>query len=178
MSNQTSTPGGPRLTASVPSMRLLFPSKTGSAGYTLVEMAIAIFIGSIIILSAVTCFRVVTKTIASVNALSTENSLLRTGMQLALQDADYWHSEADSNMPYNKGWTRVPQSPTNPFIRRPFQAIRFAPRTDTGERDPNPGVRLPNMLDYSLFNAAAPASPVSSDPWDSSQAYWKRSVQL
>jgi hypothetical protein len=163
---------GIRLNNVVPTVRVLAGCRRPSSAYTLIEMAIAIFVGTIIILSAVTCFRVITKTIASVNELSTENGLLRTGMQLALQDVDYWHSEADANQPYYKGWTRVPQTPAAPYLRRPFQAIRFCPRTDTAERDPNPGVRAPNNLDYSLYNAAAPVSTVSQDPWDTSKAFW------
>ncbi len=164
----------------VPTLAAIARRKHLSA-FTLVELMVAVAISSIIVLTAVSCFRMVTKAIASANTLSTENSLLRSGFLLAIQDVDYWHSHADANAPYNKGFMRQQARLDNPATndgggdsicentwRRPFQPVRYAPRTDTAERDPFPAEAAPFTgvaRDCGYYNDALPT--VAARPeWD------------
>ncbi len=174
----------------VPSLARIVARPVGSRqGFTLIEMMIGVALSAVIVLTAVSCFRMVTKAIAAANVLSTENGLLRAGFQVAMLDVDYWHSHADDQAPYNKGFMRQQTQRDNPatddtvdstndagFVgatdvrvlvhenslvesgwRRPFQPVRFAPRTDTNERDVNDPAR---GADY--YNAASPTTP----DWD------------
>lgn len=175
----------PRSTpALVPSLRRLAAQAAPRRGFTLVEVLVAIAISSVIVLMAVSTFRMISKVLQTSNALMGENALLRTGMQLALQDVDYWHSHANEREPYDKGWTRVRAAPDDPAtgfiaedkVRRPFQPIRFSPRTDTAERDPFPG-QHGTPLDYSYFNAAAPTLPNGTVVWHSSDDFWEDPYQ-
>jgi prepilin-type N-terminal cleavage/methylation domain-containing protein len=158
-----------RLRYVVPGLRALFVARpTSLQAFTLIEIMVAITISTVIILCAVSCFRMISKAIATATAMSNVNSLLRTGLQLAWQDTDYWHSSADPNLPYSKGWSRLPTGPGTNLAeqqniwRRPFQPIRFVPRTDTSIADPNSTASDPTK-NYSLFNATAPTLSHSSD---------------
>lgn len=153
--------------------------RCATAGFTLIEMMVSIALASILILCAVTCFRMISKAVSTANAINTENSMLRTGMELALLDVDYWQSHANERPPYNKGWTRVRSQPDDAgtnfadetMMRRPFQPIRYSPRTDTNERDPYPGAHGTSPLDYSLYNSATPTKPRWNDLFDANDDY-------
>jgi prepilin-type N-terminal cleavage/methylation domain-containing protein len=148
-----------RLRAPVPTLAALARAPRASRGFTLVEVLVAVAISSLIILTAVSCFRMITKAISAANALSTENALLRTGFQLSLLDVDYWHSHADSQPPFGKGFMRQASGVDDPSttavyengMRRPFQPVRYASRTDAAERDPVAA------RGQGLYNAASPS---------------------
>jgi prepilin-type N-terminal cleavage/methylation domain-containing protein len=159
----------PRITAPVPTLLALARSRGGRRhAFTLVEILVAVTISTIIILTAVSCFRMITNAITAANVLSTENALLRAGFQLSLQDVDFWSSHADARPPYNKGFMRVRSQVDDPATtgggnipencwRRPFQPVRYIARTDTSERDPDPASLADPLRNYSLFNAADPS---------------------
>ncbi len=174
-----------RLRSLVPTLARLGRARraSGVEGFTLIEMIVSIALASILILCAVTCFRMISKAVSTANAINTENTMLRTGMELALLDVDYWQSYANDRQPFNKGWTRVRSEPDNPATnftdesmrRRPFQPVRYSPRTDSAERDPFPGTHGNSIprLDYSIYNSPTPTRPKWNDPWDASGDYWK-----
>lgn len=151
-----------RLSSVVPSLQRIGLTGPARRGFTLIEILVAIAISALIILTAVQCFRMISNAIGAANALSAENSLLRSGMQLALLDADFWRSHADDRPPFNKGFQRVAAKPdvgttgagdTHVYENtwtRPFRPVLYAPRTDTAVMDPD-ATRGAN-----LYNAAAP----------------------
>ncbi len=63
--------------------------------FTLIEALVAITIGSLVLLTAMTGLRVVSQTVTLSNRQSLENSLVRTGYLAALEDLDLWTSYDD-----------------------------------------------------------------------------------
>jgi prepilin-type N-terminal cleavage/methylation domain-containing protein len=187
MATDARSPSSRRLAATVPTLATLARrAPSPRRAFTLIELMVAVAISSIIVLTAVSSFRMITKAIATANALSVENGLLRSGMLLSLQDVDYWHSHADANPPYNKKWARVqqkrddttttdaiPNAHNNDIFenswRRPFQPVHFAPRTDTAERDPFTAqpTPYPNQAgpgrNCGYYNAGNPGSAANFD---------------
>lgn len=64
-------------------------------GFTLLELMIAVSLGMLIVLTAFAGLRTVSQAITKSKALSLENALLRTGMQMALEEADFWTNSDD-----------------------------------------------------------------------------------
>lgn len=70
-------------------------------GFTLLEMMIAVSLGIIIMLTAFAGLRTVSQAITRAKAMSLENSLLRAGMQMALEEADFWTNSDDPDKVIN-----------------------------------------------------------------------------
>jgi hypothetical protein len=127
-------------------------------GFTLVEILISLVISLVIILTAVSAFRLASHAIGLANEMSIENGMLRTGFQATLEDVDFYHSEADDKFPYKKGYTRnrtlKADDPTTPqndmFERGHFQPLRFLASTD------------PDVLP---FDSVDPTDPTYTEAW-------------
>jgi prepilin-type N-terminal cleavage/methylation domain-containing protein len=63
--------------------------------FTLIELLISIALGSLVVYVAVAGLRTTAQAISTAQRLSIENSILRAGMNLALQDNDFWVSHDD-----------------------------------------------------------------------------------
>ena len=106
--------------------------------FTLIEILVAITLSTLLLLMSAVAFRAISHAIALGNDLSTQNAMLLVGWRSALDDADYYHSMADDQPPYNKGFmrnrtarTQDGSTPDNQgFMRRPFQPILFNTATD------------------------------------------------
>ncbi len=129
-------PVAPTLLRLARSPSRIVPRAEARAAFTLIEIMISVVLSMVIVFTAVSAFRLASRTISITNALSTENSLLRVGFQASLEDVDFYHSEADASQPYNKGFTRLRSDPSYlPMqpgygARRHFQPLPFSPSTD------------------------------------------------
>lgn len=103
-------------------------------GFTLLEMLVAVSLGTVLVLTITATFRAISRTVAAVNALGRENELLRAGYFVAIEDADFFHSEANPDLPYSKGWTRVQPVNATPADKRHFARVAF--RAGTAPADP------------------------------------------
>jgi prepilin-type N-terminal cleavage/methylation domain-containing protein len=63
---------------------------SGRSGFTLIEMMIAIGLGMLVVFVATAGLRTAAQSVASANRLALENSILRTGMVVALEHTDFW----------------------------------------------------------------------------------------
>lgn len=85
---------------------------TGSAralhGFTIIEMLVAITLSTLVIYIAIAGIRVASQTIAAANRLALENSILRTGVVVALENTDFW---TDYDEPY----------PVDPIVDQPLR---------------------------------------------------------
>ncbi|HEX3133706.1 MAG TPA: prepilin-type N-terminal cleavage/methylation domain-containing protein [Planctomycetota bacterium] len=113
---------------------------TATHGFTLIEMMLAIALGSMVVYVAIAGIRVTAQSIASANKLAQENAILRTGVVIALENTDFWTAQDQPN-------------PLNPTLDQPLRAtapdngspvtqrgLAFTPfwnsRTSTGYRAP------------------------------------------
>lgn len=64
-------------------------------GFTLIELMLSVVLGSLIIYTAMAGFRVAAQTVTVANRLSLENSMLRAGFQIALNEVDTWTAYDD-----------------------------------------------------------------------------------
>ncbi|MBA3700078.1 MAG: hypothetical protein H0W78_14610 [Planctomycetes bacterium] len=69
------------------------------AAFTLIEMMIAVALGSMVILVAMSGFRTASQTITVANRLSLENSMLRSGYFEAQMQLDFWTNLDDPTRP-------------------------------------------------------------------------------
>lgn len=67
------------------------------AAFTLIEMMIAIALGSLVVYTAMAGFRAASQTVTAANRLSIENSLLRAGYWEAQTQLDFWTNLDDPN---------------------------------------------------------------------------------
>ena len=67
-------------------------------GFTLIELMIAITIGTLVVYTAMVGVRVSASAVTSSNRLALENSLLRIGFIQAMNEVDFW---VDSDNPDN-----------------------------------------------------------------------------
>ena len=65
--------------------------------FTLLELMIAISLGLVILLTAATAFRVASSCVVTSNRLATENTLMRAGFEIALEQLDFWTNLDDPN---------------------------------------------------------------------------------
>ncbi len=70
------------------------PSHAGRA-FTLIELMIAISLGMVLVLTAVSAVRVTTQAITLTRRIALENALLRTGVEQALDEVDFWRRSDD-----------------------------------------------------------------------------------
>lgn len=68
-------------------------------GFTLIEMLIAMSLGMAVVYTALAGFRVLTQAITTSRQMSLENGLLRAGMQLAMNEVDFWTTSDDPGKP-------------------------------------------------------------------------------
>jgi hypothetical protein len=80
------------------------------AAFTLIEMMIAVGLGSMIILVATAGFRTAANTVATANRLSLENSLLRSGYFEAQLQLDFWTNLDDPTKPDSDRPLKAPTS--------------------------------------------------------------------
>ncbi|MDA3961163.1 MAG: prepilin-type N-terminal cleavage/methylation domain-containing protein [Planctomycetota bacterium] len=73
-------------------------------GFTLIEVMISLALAMMVILITAATFRMASQAIARARAMSVENRMLRLGMTLAIDDADYWRSYGDPRLPYDKAF--------------------------------------------------------------------------
>ncbi len=66
-----------------------------AAGFTLIELMISISLGMVLVYTAVAGFGVLSRAITASQRLSIENGLMRVGMQLALEEVDFWTTSDD-----------------------------------------------------------------------------------
>ena len=64
-------------------------------GFTLIELMISVVLGMTLVYTAMAGFRVLSQAITATRRMSVENSLIRTGMQLALDEVDFWATTDD-----------------------------------------------------------------------------------
>jgi prepilin-type N-terminal cleavage/methylation domain-containing protein len=107
-------------------------------GFTLIEMLLAITLGSLVIYIAVAGVRVASQSISAANKLALENAVLRTGVTVALEHTDFW-TDHDQPYPIDVA-TDQPlrgMAPDNASVQRglPFTPLTVS-RTTTGYRTP------------------------------------------
>ena len=95
-----------------------------TTGFTLIELMIAMVLGMALVFAATAGFRVLSQAITKSNQLSIENNLLRVGMQMALDEADFWTT---SDNPLDR-------------TKQPMRAGGTASQPGIGFPDGNPGM--------------------------------------
>lgn len=68
---------------------------TTRRGFTLIELMIAVMLGSLVTYIAVAGLRVASQTVTAANRLALDNAIMRTGVSIALNEKDFWLSEDD-----------------------------------------------------------------------------------
>lgn len=92
------------------------------AGFTLLEMMLALTIGLMLILVAVATFRATSQAIIRSNRIAVQNQLLLAGISYALDDLDGWDTLNDPADPTNQ--TKRPRlNQATPTDGRPFNQV-------------------------------------------------------
>ena len=90
-----------------------------NTGFTLIELMIAMVLGMALVFAATAGFRVLSQAITKSNQLSIENNLLRVGIQMALDEADFWTTSDDpldqTKQPMRAGGNGIAGMPFTPF---------------------------------------------------------------
>jgi prepilin-type N-terminal cleavage/methylation domain-containing protein len=128
-------------------MKTLSPA-TGQKGFSLIEVLIAVALGALLLLVAANVFRTATLTMSTLNVLAEENCMIRAGYFTAINEVDYWHTEANPAFPYLRGHAiEVADNPDNPdeadsiYGARPFAPVEWSDSLD----DPhNPNWKQPH----------------------------------
>jgi prepilin-type N-terminal cleavage/methylation domain-containing protein len=103
-------------------------------GFTLIEMMIAIGLGSMICYASYVYIRVAAQSVTAVNQLSLENRMLRTGMAAALDELDFWtyYDPIDRlatyrgpDAPLRDNETYVEGTVNYSYLGRPFKQLTF-----------------------------------------------------
>jgi prepilin-type N-terminal cleavage/methylation domain-containing protein len=118
-------------------MRQHAPLHRVAPAFTLIELLVAMAIGLTLLVMVVQTFRSIIKVTGEINRQTRENDMLRAGYVAALDDADFYHSEANPDPPFSKGWTRAPLTGSDPADKRHFAQVVFDART--APRDPYAG---------------------------------------
>lgn len=87
-------------------------------GFTLLEMSIALALGTLIVVVAFSGFRVASQTVTMANRLSLQNAMLRSAVMAANEEMDTWES-FDSRSDTSK---QVLRGATFPFAQMDFKA--------------------------------------------------------
>ena len=89
------------------------------SGFTLIELLISVVLGMALVFAATAGFGVLSQAITKSNQLSIENNLLRIGMQMALDEADFWTTSDNPldplKQPMRAGGNGVAGMPFTPF---------------------------------------------------------------
>lgn len=97
-------------------------------GFTLIELMLAIVLGSLVVYVAFAGIWVTSQTIVHANKLSLDNTIMRAGMQIAFDNTDFWTDRDDP--------TSALVSNQNLRVTAPDKGIRY--------RNPNNGEYAPN----------------------------------
>jgi hypothetical protein len=132
-------------------------------GFTLLEMLISVSLGMALVYTALAGFRVLTQAITTSKQMSTENGLLRAGMQQALDEVDFWTTSDDpfdaSRQPMRVGGAATAGMPFTPFrsVVDPITGGRFIDgqaRLDERAAQPRGGWN-PNPLAWAAWDQRA-----------------------
>ncbi|TVR12358.1 MAG: prepilin-type N-terminal cleavage/methylation domain-containing protein [Planctomycetota bacterium] len=136
-------------------------------GFTLIEVMIAIALGSMIMIMAILAVRASMDALRTLEHHARVNDAIRVGWMALADDMDYWRSHADEEYPYGRGFMREgPDASGGGDPKRPFR--EWVPASDTPSRerggmiDPSrPGAyilsgHLPAII--GSFSARVPAS--------------------
>lgn len=122
----------------------------------MIEVTIAVALIATILVSVLAMARILTKTIAVVGAMRLDSEMLRQGIVLALEDADFWHSAANPDPPWSMRVNseqnvdfdgNVSSGPVDDAAnKRPFRRVVFSrsadPDTSFAGKVPNPNAML------------------------------------
>lgn len=76
-------------------------------GFTIIELMVSLGLSMMILLIAFGVFRVASSAISTANRLTIENEMVRRGVVLALEQADFWNDYADPAFPYAKAYNSL-----------------------------------------------------------------------
>ena len=72
--------------------------------FTLIEVVLAVALSTAVLLAGFTAVRSAARSIANLNQVSRENALLHSGVMAAIEDADFWNSEANPEFPWARAY--------------------------------------------------------------------------
>jgi prepilin-type N-terminal cleavage/methylation domain-containing protein len=143
------------------------------AAFTLIEMMIAVALGSLIVYTALAGVRVASQTVSLANKLSLENGLLRAGYFEAQTQLDFWTNfdnpeKDDSERPLKQvvGGKGLPFTP----MRDLNSAMGLWPKAGTVPRNPgtgNPGLNM--TLPRALADIGSDA--MVTDAWENDRGW-------
>ncbi|MBA3683965.1 MAG: hypothetical protein H0W72_01815 [Planctomycetes bacterium] len=116
-------------------------------------------------------FRAISRGVTNLRKLSVENELLRVGLQVALEDGDFHHSEANAAAPYEKAWARAARATVNGVgTRRLYTPIEFTSSTAN-----DPGLYANAAIPSELRKLPNPNVMLPHDPrsWYRGHYYWR-----
>ncbi len=110
------------------------------AAFTAIELMISLALALGILLVAVSGFRMAAASMGRLERLSVENNLLRSGYLMLMEDVDFWHSHANPEYPYRKGFMSdeveiAGDRGNNHVDKRLFKPVEF--QTGRAAYDPN-----------------------------------------
>ncbi|GDY13361.1 hypothetical protein LBMAG53_22390 [Planctomycetota bacterium] len=126
---------------------------TGQRGFTLLEMVVSIALIATILLLTLATVRLLTRTMGLVSDIREDGVLLRQGLLISLDDADYWNSAANPDPPWCARHNAEQQVDSDGTVyaatmaiddaanKRPFRQVAFA---RTNEIDPTFSGLVPN----------------------------------
>jgi hypothetical protein len=134
------------------------PSGPAVSAFTLIEVMASLALGAVLIVTITQTFRALSRVVATVNLQGRENEMLRTGLLAAIEDADFYHSDANPDFPYRKGWTRAPLTAANTADKRHFAQVVFDARTGPADPYAARAAGLPGRL--RLLDGTQPESAI------------------
>lgn len=114
------------------------------SGFTLIEMMLSVALGSLVVYVAAAGFRMAAQCLSLTNRMATENSILRTGVVIALENSDFWLSHDD---PFATGG--------------PQQAMRATITDWAGSNRGLPFTRFKDLHDKGVYRKVAGANPAN-----------------
>jgi prepilin-type N-terminal cleavage/methylation domain-containing protein len=147
-------------------------------GFTLIEMLLAITLGSMVIYIAIAGVRVASQSITVANKLALENAVLRTGVAVAMEHTDFW-TDHDQPFPINAALDQplrgtAPDS-ASPAVQRGLPFTPFdTSRNTTGYRAPavsSPTASIPSGVSPVVARGSNEnASGWDPDAWHAAEA--------
>src|SRR5262245_39400014 len=95
--------------------------------FTLIEMLIAVALGTVICYTVFAAFRMCSQTVTVANRIALENSLFRYAMLDALEDLDFWHSYDSLTDPSKRPLRSDNYYPATSPNSNPFREMWFDP---------------------------------------------------
>jgi type II secretory pathway pseudopilin PulG len=144
-------------------------------GFTLIEVIIAIGLGIMIVLVAVSGLRVTAQTVSTANRLSMQNAILRTAIVAANEEMDFWDSFDSRTDPSQRPLRNMGQ----PFQPMDFKAANGNPPLDFTHKNAsqwwNGHIWSSNNKrwgDYSIFGKDG----LISDPLVPAERNWRHKI--